>query len=153
MKHLLQHIQSGLLLLTLLLSACTVFSAQSKATPTSINMVVLRLTGLVDNEMEWTSAELNAMPTTEASVKNNIGQVQTFSGLLASDLVNLITPNPGATTLFFIGEAGSVITTVDGVKHCNDCLLIFNEQGGISLTFPGFADPIALIGLKEIQIK
>lgn len=116
-------------------------------------VTALKVSGLVDNELAWSEAEVKAMPTATAQGKDNKGAADNYSGVLISALLELAAPKTEAKTVVFVGDGETVEVDLVDVQACEDCLATFRNNGGFSLLIPFKSDQLAIKGLKEIQVK
>jgi hypothetical protein len=116
--------------------------------------VALKVTGLVDNEMSWTEAQVKAMPTMDAERENKEGEMETYTGVSLNTLLDEAGVGEDATTLVFIADDGSEaeIALAD-VRACGDCIVSFRSQGGFSTVLPGFPNNVQVKGVIEIKVQ
>ncbi len=114
----------------------------------------LRITGLVDNEMGWTEAEVRAMETMDAEAVNNSGLTETYTGVSINALLEMAGLKNRATAVTLLDADGnSIEIPLADLQACTDCILSFRTQGGFSTTLPAFPDLERLRGVVEIQVK
>ena len=154
-----------LLLAALLLSSCT---AATTAAPTAIPSTdvpaptdapvaadaALKITGLVENETDWSEAEVKAMETMTAESTNKDGETKTYTGVSLNALLALAGVSADATTVVLVANDGfTAETTLAELQACADCIVSFRDQGGFSSVLPGFSSKLQVKGLVEIQVK
>lgn len=114
----------------------------------------LRVTGLVDNEMGWSEAEMRAMETMDAEGVNNSGETETYTGVSINALLEMAGVKNRATAVTLLDADGnSIELPLADLQACTDCILSFRNQGGFSTTLPDFPDMDRLRGVVEIQVK
>ncbi|MEW5871833.1 MAG: substrate-binding domain-containing protein [Chloroflexota bacterium] len=114
----------------------------------------LKVTGKVTQEMAWSEEEVKAMNTIEAQSPNKQGEMQTYTGVLIADLLNLAAPLPEATKVVFVADDGytSEVALAD-VMACTNCIVSFRNQGGFSIVMPGFAGNLQVKGVVELRVE
>ena len=116
--------------------------------------VALTVTGMVQNELGWTEAELLAMETMEAEAPNNNGELETYTGVSVNSLLALAEVKNQATTVTFITDTGETLEmSLADLTACENCILSFRTQGGLSTAFPGFDDLPRLRGVVQIVVS
>ncbi|MCA9983273.1 MAG: hypothetical protein KDE59_03225, partial [Anaerolineales bacterium] len=116
--------------------------------------VALTVTGMVQNELGWTEAELLAMETMEAEAPNSNGELETYTGVSVNSLLALAEVKNQATTVTFITDTGETLEmSLADLTACENCILSFRTQGGLSTAFPGFDDLPRLRGVVQIVVS
>lgn len=116
--------------------------------------IALTISGMVQNEMAWTEAEIQAMDTMEAEGVNNSGSTETYTGVSVNSLLALAELKNQATSVTFITDTGETLEmSLADLQGCENCILSFRTQGGFSTTFPGFDDLPRLRGVVEIVVN
>lgn len=112
------------------------------------------ITGLVQNEMAWSEAEMTSMEAIEVDFTNKDGETQTFTGVPLAELLALAGINPEAATLVFVADDGFTSEAAySEVQACSDCIVAFADGGGFRSVMPGFPGSLQVKGLIEIQVK
>jgi len=115
---------------------------------------VLSITGLVGKEQTWKVDELKAMDVVKKTVEHPKKGKQDVEGVSLNALLDLAQPKTGATKL--------VITAVDGftaevdlkaVRDCKDCLIAFNDSGGLKTVMPGMESGLWVKDVVKIEVK
>ena len=129
-------------------------SATTENTPAPTGDVALKVTGLVDNPMAWTEAEVKAMDTLQVESTNKNGDKSTYEGVLIGNLLKLASPKADAQTVVFVADDGftAEIALAD-VMTCENCIVSFRNQGGFSTVLPGQGSNLQVKGVIEIQVK
>ncbi|MBN1667654.1 MAG: substrate-binding domain-containing protein [Anaerolineales bacterium] len=114
----------------------------------------LKITGMVENEMAWTEAEVKAMEAITVQAANKDGVMSDYTGVSLNDLLALAGVSSDATTLVFVADDGyTAEVSIAEVQACTDCILSFRSQGGFSTVLPGFSSKLQVKGVVEIQVK
>lgn len=114
----------------------------------------LKITGLVEKEMAWSEAEVQAMETMSVESTNKKGEKSTYTGVSINALLELASLKPEATKLVFVaGDGFTAEVALAEVQACNDCIVSFRSQGGFSTVLPGFDSSLQVKGVIEIQVK
>ena len=141
MKHL-KVLFALLFVTTLLLAAC----AQGE--------IALWVTGNVANDTGWTEAQLKKMDTIEAEYTGKDGEVTTYTGVLITDLLDEAKVNDGATTVVFVADDGyTAEATLEEIRTCLDCIVAFQDGGGLRTVMPDFSGKLQVKGVIEIQVN
>jgi len=156
-----------LLLSTLLLAGCntsaptavptveaTTAAPAETAAPVSDNTAALKLSGLVENELSWSEAEIKALPTLDVQAANSNGETKTYTGVAINDLLALGKTRPEAAKIVFVADDGfTAEVTLAELQACTDCIISFRNQGGFSVVMPNFPKNLQVKGVIEIQVK
>jgi DMSO/TMAO reductase YedYZ molybdopterin-dependent catalytic subunit len=114
----------------------------------------LKITGNVESEVGWTEEKVRSMDAIQVEAANKSGEMESYTGVLLSDLLGKATPKDGATTLVFVGDDGyTAEVPLADLEGCADCIVAFREGGGFSTVFPALANNTQVKGLVEIQVK
>jgi tungstate transport system substrate-binding protein len=114
----------------------------------------LQITGLVDNPMAWTEAEVLAMETMTVQSTNKEGETSDYTGVSINALLELAGVNNGSTKLVFVADDGFTgEVTLAEVQACTDCIVSFRNNGGFSIVMPGFPGNVQVKGVIEIQVQ
>jgi DMSO/TMAO reductase YedYZ molybdopterin-dependent catalytic subunit len=114
----------------------------------------LKITGNVKSEVGWTEEKVRSMDAIQVDAANKSGDMESYTGVLLTDLLGKATPNDDATTLVFVADDGyEVELPLADLEACQDCIVAFREQGGFSTVFPAFANNTRVKGLVEIKVK
>jgi len=114
----------------------------------------LKITGSVSQEMGWTEDEVRAMETMKAKSTNSQGDIQTYTGVSLSKLLEMAGPAADATTVTFVASGGTTAeVTLAELQACANCIASFRNKGGFSIVAPGFPDNVQVKGVIEIQVK
>lgn len=133
-------------ILALLLSAC----GSADAGP-----VTLTVTGLVDNELSLTDADLHDMDIANISAEHPKNGMQDYSGVRINDLLDEAGVQEGAATLVLTaGDGYSFEIDLATVRDCADCLVAFGDTAGDYMSvLPGQASKGWVKGLVGIEVK
>jgi hypothetical protein len=145
----------GLVVIVAAMAGCSSQPTEAPAAEApAAGEVALKVTGLVDNEMSWTEAQVKAMPTMDAERENKEGEMETYTGVSLNTLLDEAGVGEDATTLVFIADDGSEaeIALAD-VRACGDCIVSFRSQGGFSTVLPGFPNNVQVKGVIEIKVQ
>jgi hypothetical protein len=115
---------------------------------------VLKITGMVDQEMSWAEEEVRAMETMDAESINKSGETKTYTGVSINNLLEMAGPAAEATTVVYVADDGyTAEASLAEVQDCADCIVSFRDQGGFSIVMPGFPGNVQVKGVVEIQVK
>jgi hypothetical protein len=152
--------KSTLLLLTVLVLVLAACGGSSEPAATddggaaSGGDAALKITGMVDNEMAWTEAEVRAKDTMDAVSTNNDGEEKTYTGVSLNALLDEAGVQDGATTVALVADDGyEAEVTLEEMRGCADCIASFRDQGGFSAVMPGFSGKLQVKGIVEIKVK
>jgi tungstate transport system substrate-binding protein len=128
-------------------------AAAAEAPAETTGEAALKISGLVENEMSWSEAEVKAMETMEAQSTNKSGETSTYTGVAISMLLEMAGVKPEATRVVFVsGDGFTGETTLAELQACADCILSFRNQGGFSSVMPGFPGNLQVKDVVEIQV-
>ena len=114
----------------------------------------LKVTGLVQNEMAWSEAEVKTMDAISVESTNKDGETATYTGVAISQLLELAGLEAEAATLVFVADDGFTSeVALANVQACTDCIVSFRNQGGFSTVMPGFPGNLQVKGVVEVQVK
>ncbi len=114
----------------------------------------LKITGMVENEMNWSEDEVKAMDTLDVESTNSKGETSSYTGVLLSDLIQAAAPTADAATVVFVADDGYTAEAgLADVMGCADCILSFRSKGGFSSVLPAFDKSLQVKGVIEIQVK
>ena len=114
----------------------------------------LKVTGLVDQEMDWSEDQVKAMETMEVESTNQSGEVDTYTGVSIVALLDLAKPKSKAQTVVYVADDGFTgEAPLADVTACADCIVSFRNKGGFSIVMPGFPGNVQVKGVVEIQVK
>jgi tungstate transport system substrate-binding protein len=114
----------------------------------------LKITGKVSKEMAWSEDEIKAMPTMEAERANKEGTMETYTGVLIANLLELAGPTADATTITFVADDGyTADAPLADLVNCANCIVSFRTQGGFSVVAPDMSGGVQVKGVIEIQVK
>jgi DMSO/TMAO reductase YedYZ molybdopterin-dependent catalytic subunit len=114
----------------------------------------LKITGNVESEVGWTEEKVRSMDAIQVEAANKSGEMESYTGVLLSDLLGKATPKEDATTLTFVADDGyTAEVPLADLEACQDCIVAFRDGGGFSTVFPGLANNTRVKGLVEIQVK
>ena len=143
MKNTLKYILVLILLSAFLLVGCA-----------SQGETALTITGNVASEKAWTEKQVKDLDAIEVEYTNKDGETDTYTGVLAADLLNIAQPNSGADAVVFVADDGySAEATLEEVMSCSNCIVSFRDEGGFSMVMPDFSGKLQVKGVVEIQVK
>ncbi len=158
---------SMLTLTAVLLSSCapaaTPVVSEPPATPEATEAPVVEspsatiaITGLVDNPLQLTDVDLQAMEVVTLSLEHPKNGLTEYTGVRLNDLLNQAVVQSGATILTLIASDGFTsdveFTTV---QACIDCLLAIDpdDSGVYNAAMPGQSSKAWVKGLVSIEVK
>jgi len=116
--------------------------------------IALKITGAVGTEQGWSEEEVKALPTLDVEATNSKGELDTYTGVLISELIALAIPSGNATTLVLVADDGfTAEVALADVLTCENCILSFRSNGGFSSVLPDFAKNLQVKGVVELQVK
>jgi len=138
-----------LLLVGVFLTACgtpaAVESSSAKA-----DVVVLKITGPA-TELSFTAADMTAQDQIEVEYTGKDGVDTKYTGVLVTELLPEISDS---STLTFIAADGySAEISGTELLQCANCIIAFQENGGLRLVMPDFSGKLQVKDLVEINIK
>ena len=124
-------------------------ASSAAATPTTVT-----LTGLVGQEQTWSLDDLKKMDVVSLTVEHPKKGKQDVTGVRLNALLDLAQPKADAKSM--------VITAIDGftaevavkdVRACADCLIAFNESGGLKSVMPGLPSNTWVKDVVKLEFK
>jgi DMSO/TMAO reductase YedYZ molybdopterin-dependent catalytic subunit len=103
--------------------------------------VTLEIMGGVAGPLTWSGEDLAAMGVAEVTAEHpRRGEVAAV-GVRLNDLLDLVEPDAGATTVVFIASDGFTSRIpLDQIRACADCLVSFSDEGTLDMVMPGFTE-------------
>jgi len=140
------------ILCLVLLVAVTLSACGPKETP---GPVTFTITGLVDNPLSLTDADLHNMNVLTATLENPKEGPLEYTGVLLNDLLAEAGLQSGAATLTLTASDGySYDLDLATVQACSDCMLTFaGEAGDYMSAIPGQPGKAWVKGLVSIEVK
>jgi hypothetical protein len=115
---------------------------------------VLQVTGNVAAEKGWTEAQIQEMDPVSAEYTNKDGETTVYTGVLIAHLLNEAGINEGASIVTFVGDDGYTAEVALGeVTSCQDCIVAFQEEGGLRIVMPAHTGKLQVRGVIEIQVE
>ncbi len=138
---------SLILLVALALSAC---GPKEEPGP-----VTFTITGLVDNPLSLTDADLHDMNVITATVEHPKDGPMEFTGVLLNDLLAEAGVQSGAITLTLVASDGYTYDLeLAVIQECSDCMIAFmGEAGDYMSAIPGQSGKAWVKGLVSIEVK
>jgi len=116
--------------------------------------VVLKITGKVADEIEWSEDQIRAMETIEVTATNQSGNNEAYTGVPIMTLLAMGGVQPDANTIIFVGGDGQTAqVALSDVLDCADCIFTFRRSGGFSVLVPAVSDNLLLKGVVEVQVE
>ena len=113
----------------------------------------LTLSGMVDAEMAWTEADLQAMQSMNTNYTDKDGVTSTFSGVPVKALLELAGVQDGAAELVFVADDGfEGAAVLEEVLACVNCIVAFDD-GGLRMVMPEFSGKAQVKGVVEIKVQ
>ena len=123
-------------------------------TPGVGESVALTVSGEVANELSVSLEGMRAMGPVTIEAEHPRRGMQTYEGIRLSTLLEAASVADGATSLVFVADDGyEVEIALADLAACADCLLAFNEDGGLDAAMPGFASNQWGKGLVTLRIE
>jgi hypothetical protein len=137
-----------LTLSAILVAGCASTEPQADAAP------ALQVTGKVANESGWTEDQLKAMDTVEVEATSKSGEVNTYTGVLITSLLDEAQLASDASTLFLVGDDGyEAEATLEEIQACANCIVAFQDEGGLRSVLPDFPGNMQVKGLVELRVE
>ena len=117
--------------------------------------VTFTITGLVDNPLSLTDANLHDMNVVTATLEHPKDGPTEFTGVLLNDLLAEAGVQSGATTLTLVASDGYTYDLeLAVVQECSDCMITFaGETGNYMSAIPGQSGKAWVKGLVSIEVK
>ena len=144
------------LLVVLTLSALIIAgcASQEAGQPQADSAPALKVTGKVANESGWTEDQLKAMDTVEVEATSKSGEVNTYTGVLITSLLDEAQVAADASTLFLVGDDGyEAEITLAEIQACANCIAAFQDGGGLRSVLPDFPGNTQVKGLVELRVE
>ncbi|MBN2113356.1 MAG: hypothetical protein JW785_04435 [Acidimicrobiia bacterium] len=133
--------------------AITAEIAADLTTTTAAAGAALLLSGDFAQPLNLTMAGLEALAVVELTLEHPGKGEQAYTGVRLNGLLDLAGAAAGATTLTFIASDGyEAEAPLAGVRACVDCLVAFDEEGGLRLAMPGFESGLWVKDVVEIAV-
>jgi DMSO/TMAO reductase YedYZ molybdopterin-dependent catalytic subunit len=136
-------------------AATEVVTPTATITPTTGGEANLILTGLVENEMTWTEADLRALEVVKITAEHPKKGPQDYEGIRLSTLLDLAKVKPEATKLVITASDGFTAEVfLTEVLASPDCLVAFTDTPGVfNLVMPGMPSSVWTKGVVKIEVK
>jgi DMSO/TMAO reductase YedYZ molybdopterin-dependent catalytic subunit len=136
------------------LPAATATVMASAATAPAGDFTTLTITGLVTAVKTWKVDDLKAMDVVKMTVDQPKKGKVDVTGVKLNTLLDLAGPKPDAKTVVFTAVDGyfSQVALAD-VRACPNCMIGFNETGGMNTVMPGTGMPGNLWVKNVIKIE
>ncbi|MHC1783070.1 MAG: substrate-binding domain-containing protein [Anaerolineaceae bacterium] len=114
----------------------------------------LKVGGEVDSAMELTVDDLKGMELLKVEYTNKKGETNTYEGPLVSSVLEKAAVKASAATVTFVAADGySADMAMADLTACADCIVAFQEDGGLLTVMPGQSTKLQVKDLVEIQVK
>jgi len=136
-----------------LLSACsaTVPTPAPKAEAMPPALVVK---GKVTQELSLTMEDLEGYGVVQITVEHPKNGPTEYKGVRLTDLLNQAGIQDGATTLLLTADDDySAQAAIVDVQTCADCLIAFQDSGGLQAVMPGMSSKTWVKGLISIEAQ
>jgi DMSO/TMAO reductase YedYZ molybdopterin-dependent catalytic subunit len=128
--------------------------APTAASSTSASAATFTITGLVGKEQAWSLDDLKKLSPVTVNLDVPKQGKQDVTGVPLSALLALVQPNAGAKTATFSASDGySTDMDLSAVAACKDCLVAFDNAGGLYSAMPGMPGKGWVKNLVKIEIK
>lgn len=112
------------------------------------------ITGLAENAQAWSLDELKKMEVVQLSVEHPKKGKQDVEGVRINALLDLAVVKADAKQIVFIAADGfTAAADLATVRACSDCLVAFNESGGLKLAMPGMDSGMWVKDVYAITIQ
>jgi DMSO/TMAO reductase YedYZ molybdopterin-dependent catalytic subunit len=134
------------------------------ATPTSVPVSsgpvklpegkAFMVNGLVEKQQAWTLDELKKLEIVKLTVEHPKSGPQAVEGVRINALLDLVKLKAEAKMVTFTAADGFTATSdVPALRACKDCLVAFNESGGLKLAMPGMGSGLWVKSIIAISIQ
>ena len=115
----------------------------------------LTINGKVEQEMSWTTADIQGMQTVKIQAKHpKTGDLTDYEGVRISDLLALVKPAADASKVVFTASDGyTAELDLVSLNTCTDCLISFNESGQLKTVMPDQISGLWVKDLIKIEIQ
>jgi hypothetical protein len=112
---------------------------------------ILALSGIV--EFSWAKADLKSIEMIAVDYVNKDGETTTYEGIALKPLLDSagVKEFEKITLVAFDGYTAEI--TYEEVAGCSDCIIAFQEEGGLRTVMSGFSSKLQVRDLVEIQIN
>jgi len=136
-------------------SAAPVETETPTPAPVAMEDADLLVTGLVDNELALTTADLKALEVVQVTAEHPKSGSQTYEGLRLSSLLDQAAVQAGASKLVFTaGDGYRAEVALADVRACADCLVAFTgTEGELFLVMPDMPSSTWLKDVVKIEAQ
>ncbi len=135
-------------------TAGTAVAATAPAAAQPGSTTTLALTGLVQTQENWSLADLKNMNVATLTVTVPKKGQQQVQGIHLNGLLNMAQLKPEAKSIIFTASDGySATLDLPAVKSCSDCLVAFDENGGLYTVMPNMASSAWVNNVIKIEVK
>jgi len=123
--------------------------------PAAASEADFTLTGLVENELSLSDADLRALEVVKITAEHPKKGPQDYEGVRLSTLLDLAKVKPEATKLVFTASDGFTSEVfLAEVTAIPDCLLAFTDEAGVfSMVMPTLPSSVWTKGVVKIEVK
>jgi DMSO/TMAO reductase YedYZ molybdopterin-dependent catalytic subunit len=114
----------------------------------------LLVNGLVEKEQAWSLDELKKLEVVKLTVEHPKKGNMEVEGVRLSALLDLVKAKADAKTVTFTASDGFTSTAdTKDILACKDCMVSFNESGGLNLAMPGLASSLWVKNVIVITLQ
>jgi DMSO/TMAO reductase YedYZ molybdopterin-dependent catalytic subunit len=114
----------------------------------------LTITGLVGQEQTWSLDDLKQLKVETINMDVPKKGKQDVSGVRLNALLDLVQPKAEAKTIVFSASDGyTKEMDFDAVRACADCLVAFDDAGGLYSAMPGMPSGGWVKNLVKLEVK
>jgi hypothetical protein len=115
----------------------------------------LTITGLVENELSLSEADLRAMGVVKITAEHPKKGPQDYEGVRLSELLDLAKVKPGAVKLVIVASDGYTAEVfLTEVQACTDCLIAFTDTAGkFNIVMPGLPSSLWIKEVVKIEVQ
>lgn len=115
----------------------------------------LTVTGMVENELSLTEADLRAMDVVQITAEHPKKGSQTYEGVRLSTLLDMAKVKDGATQVVFTASDGySAEVFLTEIQACTDCMVAFTDTPGeLYLVMPGMPGSNWINDIVKIDVQ
>lgn len=116
--------------------------------------VLLKVSGAVAGETGYSEQDLRDLGTLDVAFIEKSGDVSTYNGVLIKDVLEVAGLNADASGVVFVSDdAYEAEATLEEVQGCADCIVAFQDEGGLRIVMPEFSGKLQVKGVVEIRVK
>lgn len=109
------------------------------------------LTGAV--EANWTESDLKSLDIKSVDFVEKDGETTTYEGVSILSLLDAAGVEEYESCTFVAADGYTADVTGEELDACEDCVLAFQDEGGLLAVMPGFSGNLQVKDIIEIQVQ